>query len=296
MAFSSIIGNENQETFLEILEGLLRQRVKSVPPLSSGEWLRVSSFGGICSREEVLCSILNVHRNESVNPDLGTTFEIGHAAHWVMQNRVLAKTNRFIGRWRCTWCGESYGSIEEGMVPRPEECIRCGAYAGDEPRVFGKPDKTVKANSFIYVEQWVGDSHYRIGGHPDGFMVDGDPESYSSKDLIVMEFKTASSGNFYKYKKAPDLVHVVQCQLYMWLTGARKSKIVYIDKGTFGIGSIADHDVLYDEEVVERSKNTIDEIRQGILHEKLPQRVVCATRDCNRAMACRVADECFSRE
>jgi len=295
MALHRLVRSEkNTENIKELIEKTLRQAVTPIPPLGEDDWLRVSSIGGICPREEVLCAKENVIRRDVISPDLGMVFEMGHAIHWVMQNRILGPTGRLVGSWRCTWCGEVYGSFKDGMVTCPERCERCGAIAGGEPRPNGKPDKSVKANAFFYEEQWVGDYKYKIGGHSDGFFVDGDPENYKKDDVVVLEFKSASDKSFYKYVSAPDFMHVIQCQCYMWLTGFRRAKIIYVNKAKFGMDSIKQHDVKYDPETVTKIQSAIKEIRAGIVGGPVPGRKACETDTCSRARGCKVSKTCFT--
>lgn len=279
--------------FTELIERSLRRSCNSVLPMAEQDWFRVSSIGGVCPREEVLCSRNGVVRQDNISPDLGMVFEMGHAIHWVMQNRVMAGLG-LIGKWRCTWCGEEYGSFESELVARPEECLRCGAVADEKPRVSGRPDAGIRADAFFYVEQWIGNNEYRIGGHPDGFFVDGDSQDFSKEDVFLLEFKSASTRSYYKYKKAPDFMHVVQAQVYMWLTGYRRAKIIYIDKGTFGMGAMAVHDLDYDAETIVIVKQAIVDMRKGISGGKVPERTLCVTQGCKKAAACQVSEVCFT--
>ena len=141
----------------ELIEKALREEVREIHPMKTDSWLRVSSIGGVCPRQEVLASRMDIVRREGISPDLGMVFAIGHALHWAMQNIVMAATGRIVGSWRCTWCGEVYGSLKEGIIPRPDRCIRCGASAGSVPRANGKPDYSVRSEAFVFVEEWVGD-------------------------------------------------------------------------------------------------------------------------------------------
>jgi len=287
---------KNSKVITDLIRSTVTQGRRSVSPLLPGGWLRVSSIGKMCPREEVLCSRGQVVREDNISSDLGMVFEIGHAIHWLMQNRIMAPTGLLLGRWRCTWCGEVYGSYEEGLALRPESCLRCGAVAEDPPRVEGRPDPSVRGEAFLYVEQWIGNHDYLIGGHPDGFMVDGDPADFTDDDVVLLEFKSASSRSYYAYKKSPDFMHVIQCQVYMWLTGYRRAKVIYIDKGTYGMAAIAQHDLDYDPEIVERVKEAIEGVHKGIEGGLIPERSMCADIDCQRAQGCAVSDTCFAGE
>jgi len=278
----------------ELIEKALREEVRIHNPLRPESWLRVSSIGGVCPRQEVLASRMNVVRQEGISPDLGMVFAMGHALHWGMQNIVMPATGRFVGSWRCTWCGEIYGSLKEGLMARPDRCVRCGAHAGEVPRVNNKPDYDVRSDAFVFMEEWVGDHGYMIGGHPDGYFVDGDPANFTDDDVIVLEFKSCSESNYAKYKKAPDFMHVIQAQVYLWLTGFRRGKIIYVNKGKFGMEGVVEHDISYDEESVSLVKAAIKEIREGLSGGKIPDREACADSNCPRANACEVSKACFT--
>jgi len=170
----------------ELIEKALREEIREYPPLRPESWLRVSSVGSLCPREEVLASREGIVRRQGINPDLGMVFAMGHALHWAMQNLVMAATGRIVGSWRCTWCGEVYGSLREGLRPRPVRCIRCGAVAGEVPRVNNKPDYRVRSNAFVFAEEWVGNHEYMIGGHPDGYFVDGDPNEFTEEEINLI--------------------------------------------------------------------------------------------------------------
>lgn len=295
MAIEDLIRRHKKTaSVVEALERGLRQTPSHKPPMRPSDWLRVSSIGSVCPREEVLRSQLDVNKVEGISADLGLVFEVGHALHWVMQNRAMPAAGGIVGKWRCTWCGEQYGSIRTSMVPRPQACVRCGAVDSEVPRFQNRPDYSVKSDAFLYVEQWLGDNEYRIGGHPDGFWIDGDVDSFSDDDVVVLEFKSASERTFYKYKQVPDFVHVVQVQCYMWLTGFRRSKIIYINKGQFGFSGVAEHDIEYDEDSVARIQRAIKEIRSGLRSGEVPAREACGTIHCERARNCVVAQQCFS--
>jgi len=267
-----------------ISEALSEDRVKY--PIRDEDWIRVSGIGSMCPREEVLCSKHNILRKESISGDKGLNFALGHAVHWMMQNKAVGPTGCLVGRWRCTWCGEVYGGLSSNLVPMPESCIRCGAVAGDAPRPNGRPEQGSRANAFLYVEEFVGNEEWKIGGHPDGYFSVGE-------ETWLLEFKSANDRNFYKYKDSPDFVHAIQAQCYMWLTGLKKAKIVYFNKNGAKDNFIREHDLSYDTEVIERVQQAVTEIRSGISGGPTPERTVCADYSCSRAFSCKAKNKCF---
>jgi hypothetical protein len=248
----------------------------------------------MCPREEILCSRHNIVREEGIDGLVGIVFAMGHAVHWMLQTRILPASCTFIGQWRCTYCGETYGSRATRMVPRPKSCIRCGAIAGEAPRSLGRPDLSVNSEAFLYVEEWAGDVDHKVGGEPDGQYLEGEyREDYTDDDLVLLELKSANDRNFAELKKSPEFTHVIQAHTYMWLTGYKRAKIIYINKNGYGPTALAEHDISYDEETIVRVQDALKDIRAGLAGGELPERTVCAIRSCPRAKRCRAADACF---
>jgi hypothetical protein len=296
LALSTIIRRRKEGvggSVVELINSALREDRRK-HPLREDDWIRASSIGGMCPREEVLCAKHGVVREDVVEGPAGLNFEMGNAVHWLFQNRALAPTGKIIGSWRCTYCGEVYGSRATKLVPRPDLCVRCGAIADDPPRSGGRPNLDVSGQAFLYVEEWIGNEEFKIGGSPDGQMVFGDTSSYRIEDITLLEFKSTNERNYVKYKDAPDFMHVIQAQIYLWLTGYKRAKIIYLNKNGRGTDGISEHDIDFDPEVIEKVKSAIREIRDGIASGQAPPRVICATSTCPRAMACQVRHLCFA--
>lgn len=295
MSFVELIKRNNEQEIS--LTALIKETYKEKrrrAPLTEDDWLRVSSIGAICEREEVLCSIHKVDRDETIDGDSGMNFEHGHAVHWMFQSRILPAIGVIIGGWRCTYCGTQYGSRQDGFIPRPARCYRCGAIAGERSREDGRPDMNANDNAFVFVEEWIGNEQYKIGGSPDGQMMAEFNPDYKPEDLTLLEIKSANERSFVKVKDSPDYVHVIQTQLYMWLSEYRKAKIIYFNKNDRGTIGLREYDMDYDEECVERVLATVKLIRDGISTKSAPPRIVCASSDCQRAFRCKVKNVCFS--
>lgn len=295
MALSRLLRKQKKTSSAkELIEIAMRQAIEESPPMNADDWFRISTIGAICPREEVLRHRFGVVKSSGIDPNLGLTFEFGHDIHFMMQNKVMPATGKIIGSWRCTWCGETYGSMAEGLVPRPEICIRCGGEAGEARRRNNKPIHTMRGESFVFVEEWLGNAEYMIGGSPDGYYVDGELDRYTKEDVVVLEFKSASENSFAKYVKAPDFMHVIQCQCYMWLTGFKRAKILYINKGIFGLDGLVEHDIKYDQDTVSVVQKALKEIRDGLNGGPVPPRELCDSPGCPRANSCVVSKQCFS--
>lgn len=247
---------------------------KDVPPLKKGDWLRVSSFANLCPREEVICSIYDVTRKDNVAADLALTFANGTALHWALQNQLLPQTDAILGRWTCLGCGLPTGQSDEftsltQLVRRPEVCSQC------------------KSSEFLYREFVVRNEEFRIQGHPDAFLqLPGMP------GIGILEAKSISIRRSFEIKQVPQMDHMIQAQIYMWLTGRPWGKILYWIKGIFGMEALVEHHAEKDDDTIAQVKNTIRSIWDGVESGKLPTRI-CATSDCPRAQTCQVVERCF---
>ena len=295
MSFVHLIkrNSEGEIAIAEMIkEQLVSQRIQQ--PIHEDSWIRVSSLGSVCEREEVLCARDGVDRVRIDDGDSVVNFAHGHAVHWLFQNKVLPDLGLLIGSWRCTYCGTQYGSRDEGMIPRPDRCFRCGAVAGERPREDGRPDLDVQDNAFVFVEEWLGNDEHKIGGSPDGQLILNFTPNYKKEDLTLIELKSVNDFNFSKIKNSPDYVHVIQTQIYLWLTGYPKAKILYFNKNEKGTKGMIEHNLDYDQECVDLVLAAIKRIRDGIANRTVPPRVMCANDECSRAMGCKVKRQCFS--
>jgi len=259
------------------LKNLIRLRIveeRAVPFLDEKSYLRVSALADMCPRQEVLAANLKFERTWKVDADLGMIFAHGKALHWVLQNSVVGATGAFLGVWRCVECAKQYGAMApnlqeaQSLVRRPKACD-CGC------------------EDFIYREQKFANDEYRIGGHPDGFLVlQGMP------GLGVAEFKSVGPKSAWEVRSTPNLGHVIQVQCYLWLTGLQWGKILYWAKDGFGMSAIYEHTVERDEDTIAAIQQTIRSIWNGIATGLLPERV-CTTADCPQASKCELKNACF---
>lgn len=262
----------------------LYSRKEEVPPLDAGSMLRASGIASVCPREEVLCVIHGVVRQGGWTADQNLNFLLGSGMHWALQNELLPTIGVFYGRWTCLKCGLGYGGPEPdeagecrvdggvadaGLVLRPVKCDQCGSH------------------EFFYRELMFSDEQYRIGGHCDGFL-----QEPRRTGLGVFEAKSIADRWFSDVRDVPMVQHVVQMQTYMWLTGLTWAKILYWNKGGWGVKAFREHFVDRDEESIERIKRAIRSIWDGIASGDLPKRI-CGNRLCKRAKGCGVREICF---
>jgi hypothetical protein len=249
-----------------------------IQPMKTDGFLRPSGFSMLCPREEVLCARLNTVRKQEFDADTMLTFAHGRALHNILQNEVLPAIGVLLGKWSCQECGQLHEGAKDGpliqqIIFRPEVCSSCG-----------------KKSDFLYHELFFKNDSFNIGGHPDGFLKISD-----RPDLGLLEAKSISPSGAYEIKGTPKMDHVIQAQIYMWLTALRWAKIFYWNKGVFGRNALTEHYIEYDEDTVTSIKDTIRGIREGIKTGLLPERI-CETKHCERAIECSSAEACFKLE
>ena len=259
------------------LKKLIRARLaheEEVPYLDEKGYLRVSALADLCPREEVLANSLKFVRTRKIDADLAMIFAHGTALHWVLQNKVIGDTAALVGVWRCVDCAKQFGAPADNLqqaqtlVRRPHRC-ECGC------------------TDFIYREQRFVNEEYRIGGHPDGFLI-----LHGMPGLGIPEFKSVGPKAAWQVRDTPNLGHVIQLQTYFWLTGLQWGKLLYWEKGGYGMQALFEHTVERDEETIEGIKKTIRSIWDGIAIGTLPERV-CTSIDCPRAQECQLKNACF---
>ena len=244
-------------------------------PLTKDGWLRASSLGEICARQEVLAARTKTKREELIDLDSQLTFDKGHGMHAVMQNSALPRLGVIRGRWRCWHCTKVYGGSDktfslEAQIPCPEICTAC---KNENPK-------------FEYIEQWFENVEYRVNGHPDAFLVLPDEPR-----MGVGELKSISERKSKDVRDVPDFGHVIQVQTYMWLTGLEWGLILYWIKGAYR-SSLIEHYIERDEDAIDMIKNLARSIWDNLEEGELPERI-CSSADCKRAENCWMRNACF---
>lgn len=284
-----VVDGTQDKTLLDFFRRTARSK-REHPPLTSDSWMRVSALGYMCPREEVLASLLSVHRTGVVTPDEQLTYAIGSGYHFVMQNEFLGPHKVLYGIWKCVECGEVHGTNAEPAL-RPDVCAGLRiASRGDGVTGTLAPCASLW---FLYQEITVESQEYKLRGHPDGIIDLGD-----GKRLI--EFKTINPDGFKnRVDMTPDVMHVIQTNMYMWMTGHkdRDALIVYQNKGGYGFRAMRVYEVEYDKKLVENTLSTITTIRRAARvgpEADLPPRLIgCDTIKSDRAKECALSKQCF---
>lgn len=288
------------------------KEVRPRKPLA--KW-RASSIPQLCPREEALCTINDVIREDSIDVNLELIFTIGDGVHDAMQQRFLSDI--LIGGWRCKGCGKEFGSQDE-LVLTPESCSG-KVWDSDSGELRPCPNhnyhEDVVTNwhlpGFEYMELTISqDEPFRIQSHPDGFIWRGDgppPKSVSPthKDVELLEIKSCSDAVFkfgggkHKHgaKHEPLHVHLIQVMTYLKIMNMAKARIMYVNKSGYGVRStIASHvvdfdEVFYKEHVEDPILSYEAAVAEG--DPALASRV-CSSKTCKRAKSCPVKDMCWS--
>lgn len=246
---------------------------RETAPLGPTSFLRASEFGYMCPREEVIVSKKNLTRKKDREANDMLQLLQGSGIHWALQNILLPKVCDFLGIWTCLDCKQTFGDdtcIPRSLTVRPLACV-CG----------GK--------EFLYREISLRNEKFRISGHPDGFLI---LAKYPGVGII--EIKTIGAG--WEVKQCPLMEHVIQIQLYMWLTDLEWGKILYWDKKVQGEDSIIEHHVVRDPDTIAEIKHLASSVWRGLEEDgPLPARV-CVNSQAPRAKKCAVAKPCFANE
>ena len=182
------------------------------------------------------------------DPQLERIFDNGHFTHdrW---RKYLEKTNALMGRWECqNWM------------------------AHEKPKIFGlenklgilKPDKCeCGSDRFIYHEVGFYDEETMWGGHVDAVMDLSLLDLHSSAECkyLIIDFKTMNPFQFKKLAE-PLPEHIVQMQIYLYLSGLRVGNFLYEDKGC---QAVKEYIVEINEELIAEKKKEALRLK-GILH------------------------------
>lgn len=273
-----------QATGRRSLKQILRDRLttqRTTPPLTADGWLRASRLADMCPRAEALCARLRLVRTETIEAPLALTFAHGHGLHWALQHHILPEVGVLVGQWRCLRCARLHGGVDPtGQTPaieqhlrRPAACAGCGQ---------------TESRDWQYVEQQLTNEEYRIGGHPDGFLVVPGMPGYG-----ILEAKSAGAKTIEDVKSMPRMEHVIQCHVYMWFTGFQWAKILYWDKAGQGLGALYEHTVERDPETIELIQRAIRLLWAGVRGDVLPPRI-CTSPEAGPARKCGACGPCFA--
>lgn len=278
MALGEIIRRQGSATGRTSLLGVLEERLgtqRKKPPLHpDNNWARASAVPSMCAREEVLCALHGVERDDNVDASLNITFLHGTSLHWGVQNRLLGPLGILYGTWKCANCAVVYGKQQSHApsgweIQMPKTCSSC---SGTE---------------FSYVEPEFSDPELKLTGHCDGFIRLPGMDGFG-----ILEVKSIGERGAREIQNTPQIGHTIQTHVYMHFTGLKWGKILYWQKHESGLRSLVEHHVDRDEETILMVKQMLSSLWTGIETGSLPERI-CANNTCPRAKSCSIVDLCF---
>ncbi|MFE4029294.1 PD-(D/E)XK nuclease family protein [Priestia sp. YIM B13551] len=90
-----------------------------------------------------------------------------------------------------------------------------------------------------------------------------------SNHILIVEFKSIKNKNFEKLKTKPQSKHIMQLQLYFYLTGIRRGIVWYENKNT---QEIKTYMIEYDEGLIQQVKDDIQDILNHVDRHALPEK------------------------
>jgi hypothetical protein len=283
--------------------------VWKTPPMTVDSWVRVSSLGKFCAREEVLCAIHNITREFQCNAQLRWILDQGTMIHHLYRDWYLGPIGNYLGSWLCIPCGKNTDGDEVGsdgypvksmlpkgsmpetgrprVIPMPKQCPNCG---GDRA--------TWDGTRLIVFHEWLlCNEEHRIRGKQDGFRLDGG-------EVIGQEAKSISPNGFRKRRTdGPYVKDKTQAMTYLWLSGMKRGEIVYLNKSGWKKpdkdGNVDPREFVLSFPI-EYSKawmesyvwGPVSKARKAIKAGTLPKRI-CAKPGVPRTVDCPMVELCF---
>lgn len=286
MALGKLVGETTGKVTLKKLVRQACKQTRKEEILGPDSLFRASGLAYICPREEVLAARAGLSRAKTFSPDAIFNFGYGTALHRQLQDDLLPRAGCLIGLWKCLHCAHVVGRRPEGeveapkkwYVKRPTKCPKCDHVTDLEDN---------EAEDWKYVEDFYCDSSCGITGHPDGFLI-----MPGRRDIGLLEVKSIGQQLAHSVKSAPRREHVIQANVYMWMTGVRWAIVLYWVKGLYGLSCLKEHLIERDEAVIKSMKDLVQSIRCGLRGGDLPDRV-CVKKECPRADSCAVSGECW---
>lgn len=219
--------------------------------------LHLSSLYELCTRQRVLAVERGTPIRDVLRAPLRVRFDVGNAVHDLMREEYLGPMGGLYGDWR-------HGCGATAMGRLPLRCASCGG-GGGWCYLEREIEKTIAGVTVV--------------GHLDG-MIESD-----AFGIGTLQIKSMESAVF-RHKRLPLPAHVWTEKAYLWLTGLRWGRILYVSTGLEEKTAVRDYVVRYDVRVAAQIERILAEIAAG------GQRACRGPGDA-RALACPVRWECF---
>jgi hypothetical protein len=252
--------NQAEDAIGTALRGLL-----SAPERSrlGGDWIHASQLYKFCSRQHVIAVEERAAGRgllEVFGAPLRWRFDVGNAVHDIVRDR-LAEAGIIEGRWECPRCETIFPENESETCRRPWERCDCGT-------------------PVRFVEPTFRNHEHRISGNPDGIYV----ETRVGREPL--EIKSIESALFRLKGKLPLPEHVFRVNLYCWLSGMPRGRILYASTGIEHASPFREFTVRFDLRVVQHVIKRVAELRGGGVR-------ACVDADDTRALTCPVRKQCW---
>ncbi len=235
-------------------EALTKALILEEPDRIASKRMHASMLADLCTRERVLVKQHDVHPTKVYPASLRVRFDLGTFAHDVVRNSYLA--DQLWGDWRCLACGW----MAEGYRPSAEH-----------------GDHRCTSDVWRYIEREV--ERDGVVGHLDAM------EHDRLLGPGVTEIKTMESARF-QHGALPLKEHTIVLQVYLWLTGFRWGRLLYVSTGIEKVSPFKDYVFRYDLRTARR-------IAQIAAEESAGGKRACRTATDARALACPVRRPCW---
>ena len=227
------------------------------------DWIPISFLPKMCPRALVIAHVLGIKVIDVANPDLKLAGDLGSAMHAVIQEAWGGPSGLIWGGWRCTKCASLHGCDHntglvtvKSSIPMPTRC-QCGG------------DPTERRRPFTFVEPGVVSERLKVRGKIDGLLklpsCEGEVFDIKTTGALDRPWRDPVTKAFVTLMDKPKDDHVVQVQWYMWLSGIRNGRLLYLDRGAKKFETaFVEHEVGPNDVAMENREQQIRDLREAL--------------------------------
>jgi len=248
-----------------IEEGLRTER--KVKPLEHHSWLAVSRVGTMCTRAEVMASVMDIPLIDERDAQDRWRADRGTALHKMFQEQWLAPMGYILGGWRCPYCAHIHGAVEDPDDPKvpykvwmetaiacPKRCAKCGK-------------EWRRMEPFQYVEPWSIDKLLRVRGRIDAIL--RLPGYYPEVADLKSTHFIGTGGRPWSVIRRPRMNDVKQLHWYMDSTKCRRGRIIYMDPSAEDVrDALVEHKVSFNPSLMHKEKEKVRGLRKALQASK----------------------------
>lgn len=218
-----------------------------------------------CERLKVaqLAGLVDIY-DERTTPRQQLVFDMGHAIHDIIQG-YFWDIGLLKGSYKCLKCDKIYDDI---LAPT---CCPSGKVTHEK--------KHLK-----YKEVRMRSEEYKINGRCDGILViDGEEHLMDVKSIANRTPKSPEQTFCFEdlETKGPKHDHIVQLNLYMWISGIHRGHLLYVAKNNHQIKTFAipyDYSIL--KPYLDNIKRLLDLAMDLQAHKRVELPEVCSRANC----------------